>query len=77
MQITLHTSTSNRLQNTTNRLVDFFSRNCLCHISIIWLSSCITLMGWERSWPSGYGVGLRTLGSWVRSPHWAWFAFEA
>ena len=31
----------------------------------------------ERSWPSGQGVGLRTLGSWVRSPHRAWFAFEA
>ena len=23
----------------------------------------------ERPWPSGYGVGLKTLGSWVRSPH--------
>ena len=73
VQITLHTSTSNCLQNTTNpcstswcyawhhqllifiirqpkcpilsSLVDFFSRNCLCHISIIWLSSLITLMG--------------------------------
>ena len=27
------------------------------------------------SWPSGYGVGLGTLGSWVRSPYLAWFRF--
>ena len=31
----------------------------------------------ELSWPSGKGVGLRTPASWVRSPHRAWFAFEA
>ncbi len=31
----------------------------------------------ERSWPRCQGVGLRTLESWVRYPHWAWFAFEA
>ena len=29
------------------------------------------------SWPSRKGVGLRTPGSWVRYPQWAWFAFEA
>ena len=38
---------------------------------------CIILaLHGERSWPSGQGVGLRTLGSWVRSPQWAWFALK-
>ena len=27
--------------------------------------------------PRKIGVELRTLGLWARSPHWAWFAFEA
>ena len=50
-------------------LTYFYIRNPTCDFVANMSLNKMPLMG-ERSWPSGEGVGLSNLGSWVRSAYW-------